>query len=479
MKATRNALVLALVLATGGASPLGSQIAQPEAFVVRHAKLAIALDYQTHSIAGSMTLDLENWTKSPASRVSLLLNRLMEATGVSDASGAPLRFTQDVVRFQDEPMRQVTRAIVDLGRAIEPGARASVRVDYVGNLVGYTEIGWLYVKDHVDTAFTIIRADALAFPEIGGVNDAANRERPSPEFTYEASVRVPARYVVATGGSVSRTVNADGTTTWNYRSQGASPFLNIAIAPFDTLVDNGVRVFYFPSDSLGARRLMRATQSALALLTQWFGALHSRPSLTVTEIPDDWGSQAHLVGGIIQTAAAFRDSGHLGELYHELSHLWNARDLDNPSPRWNEGLAMFIEYLLQERVDNWPKRAEVAQRILDRVKKFAATDSAARRVPFIEYGSAKMTGWSYSVGDLMFATLYDLVGQDEFNKIVGGYYQRFAAGGTTRDFIDFAKRTSTRNLTRFFDDWLITTRWTSVVADAKTPADLVERYRSG
>lgn len=470
-------LLVVVMLAGLGGFALPGQATQPEAFVLRRTQLALALDYEAHSVSGSMTLDVENWTTSPASRVSLLLNRLMEATAVSDASGAPLHFTQDVVRFQDDPIRQVTQVVVELGRSIAPGARASIRVTYAGNLVGYTEIGWLYVKDHIDTAFSIIRSDALAFPEIGGLNDAANRRRPRPAFTYEAAVRVPARYSVATGGSVSRVVNADGTITWNYTSQGASPFLNIAIAPFDTLRENGVRVFYFPEDSVGARRLMAATQSALALLTQWFGRLHSPPSLTVTEIPDGWGSQAHLVGGIIQTASAFRDAAHLGELYHELSHLWNARDLDNPSPRWNEGLAMFVEYLLLEQLDKWPNRTDVRQRVFERVKKLAATDSLARRVPLINYGSAKMTDWSYIVADVMFATLYDLVGQDEFEKIVGEYYQRFAAGGTTRDFIEFAKRTSTRNLTQFFDDWMLTTRWTSLIADAKAPVDLAARYR--
>lgn len=138
---------------------------------------------------------------------------------------------------------------------------------------------------------------------------------------------------------------------------------------------------------------------------------------------------------------------------------------------------MFCEYLLMERLDHWAKRADVRQRVLDRLKKFAATDSAARRVPLSEYGKAQMTDWSYVLGDVMFATLYDLVGQDEFNRIVGGYYRRFASGGTTRDFIDLATHTSIRNLTPFFDDWLMTTRWTSLVADARTPADLVEHYR--
>ena len=475
MNRRRFALVLAVLSLSTAALRVAAQT--PEAFVVRDAKLAITLDYASRSLTGSMTLELENWTQAPASRVSLLLNRLMDATGVRDSAGLSMRFTQDVVRFQDDPMRQVTQVMVDLGRAVEPGARVSVRIDYGGNLVGYTEVGWLYVKDQIDTSFTIIRSDALAFPEVGGVNEAANRRRPSPDFTYEASARVPTRILVATGGSPTRTTNPDGTTTWLYRSQGASPFLNIAIAPFDTLVERGVRVFCLRRDTLGARRLMKATQTALTRLTGWFGPLHAAPSITITEIPDGWGSQASVVGGIIQTESAFKDAGHLGELYHELSHLWNARDLDSPSPRWNEGLAMFLESLLRENVDHWQKRAGDEQRTLERVKKFASTDSDAARVPFIEYGSANMTDRSYAVGHLMFATLYELVGAGEFNQVVGGYYQRFAAGGTTRDFIDFATRTSSRDLKPFFDDWLLTTRWTVLVAKVRTPAELVGHYR--
>lgn len=28
--------------------------------------------------------------------------------------------------------------------------------------------------------------------------------------------------------------------------------------------------------------------------------------------------------------------------------------------------------------------------------------------------------------------LYQLLGEDEFNRVVGGYYQQFATGGTAR-----------------------------------------------
>jgi hypothetical protein len=244
------------LLSFGLATSVSAQAPTPEAFVMRHAGLDLSIDYAEQRLAGSMSVELENLTTADASRVSFLLNRLMEATQVSDATGATVPYTQDVLRFSDDPMRQVMQVVVSLPRPIPPHGHVTLRIDYAGNLTGYTEVGWLYVKDRIDTTFTILRSDALAFPTIGGLSDAANRKAPRVDFTYDASIRVPSKYLVATGGAATRTPHPDGTTTWRYVSGAPSPVLNVSIAPFDTLVGGGVRLFHFREDSLGARRLM-------------------------------------------------------------------------------------------------------------------------------------------------------------------------------------------------------------------------------
>ena len=467
------ALATVLVLPTARGQTL-----QPEAFRVRQARLELSLNYSAAKLSGSMTYEMENWTEHPASEVSFLLNRLMDASAVRDDKGSSVPYTQDVRRSQDDPKWQVTQVIVKLPRPVAPGARTTLRIDYAGYLVGYTEIGWLYVHDHIDTTFTIIRSDALAFPIVGGLVRAANRTVPDVDFTYDASIRVPSRFLVATGGTLTRTPHDDGTTTWRYQSLGASPFLNISIAPFDTMNVGGVRLFYFHADSVGAGRLMENTQRALDTLSRWYGPLHAPLNLTITEIPDGWGSQASLVGGIIQTAAAFHDQRHLRELYHELTHLWNVRDVENPSPRWNEGLASFLEDLLQERLDGWQGRAATDTWIITTLKSAIASDSSVRTVPFIDYGRHDMTDRSYTVGNAMFEVLYDLVGEEEFNRIVGGYYQQFVDGGTTRDFVDFARRMSRLDLSTFFNDWIFTTGWTVAVAQGSSLDDVAGHYRA-
>ena len=450
-------------------------VQQPEAFVARHAGLDLTIDYSASRLGGSMTWSLENWTARPARTVSFLVNRLMEVSAVRDSAGRLLRYSQDVVRFHDDPMRQVTQVVVQLLRPVAAGARTTVRLDYAGYLTGYTEIGWLYVKDHIDTTFTIIRSDALAFPIVGGTTDTANRRVPNVDFTYDASVNVPSRYVVATGGTGTRTTGANGTITWRYISDGPSPFLNIAIAPFDTMSGAGVRLFYFRDDSAGARRMLASAQAGLRTLAQWFGPRPGAGALTITEIPDGWGSQASAVGGIIQTAAAFRDTTTVNELYHELSHLWNAPELETPPARWNEGLATFLEHLMRAQLNGWTGQAEYYQRRIAGLRTQLVTDSLLRTVPFIDYGKQRMTGASYRVGDLMFATMYELLGADRFNAIIGGYSRQFAAGGTTRDFIAFATRQAPE-LSALFDDFLLSTRWTARLS-AGSVAELAAAYR--
>jgi hypothetical protein len=471
-------VVWCIVLAFGLASVASAQDPAPEAFVMRHATLDVSVDYAEQRLAGTMSVELENLAAADAATVSFLLNRLMEASDVRDASGGAVAYTQDVLRFRDDPMRQVLQLIVKLPRAIPPHGHTTLRIDYAGNLTGYREIGWLYVRDHIDTTFTILRSDALAFPTLGGLSDAANRRAPRVDFTYDASVRVPDRYLVATGGAVTRTPHPDGTTTWRYLSGGPSPVLNISIALFDTLVGGGVRLFHFREDSAGARRLMAGTQRALGTLTQWYGPLHSEAHVTITEIPDGWGSQASLVGGIIQSAAAFHDAEQMGELYHELSHLWNVKDTDNPSPRWNEGLASFLQGVLQERVDGWTRRKATDEWVIAGLRERVARDSLLRAVPFIDYGRRGMTDDSYWVGHAMFGALYELVGEEAFNRIVGGYYQRYADGGTTRELVTFSRGAAGRDLSAFFDDWLFTTRWTGWIATATSLSDLADHSRA-
>jgi hypothetical protein len=474
--------VIALATALGTTSPAPDHSPPVDLTGLRlaHLRLDLALDFEKERLEGTATLEVENTSNEPVSLIPLLLYRLMTVSEVTDRGGTAVAFTQDIVTLEDWPQYQANHITVILDSPVEPGERTTVHVAYEGFLAGFTETGMLYVKDHINRDFTILREDALAFPVLGVPSWEQNRAAPRAPFSFVVRVTVPEDLTVAAGGRLSERTDDGGNATFEYRSVLPVDFVNIAIAPYHLLESPGgdARIFHFPEDSAGARRVLGRLGQALTLLEERFGSLGSHPGLTVIEIPEGFGSQASLAAGIIQTRDAFNDPSQHRQFYHELSHLWNAPDLDAPSPRWNEGLASFLERRLAAELDGWtelePYMEEAARGLLERFDE----NSSYRETAFIDYGKASMTGLSYRVGMLMFYALYQLTGPDAFDAAIGGYFQRHReSGGTTEAFVRFFQESTSARLEGFFDDWLRTTRWVDRLRGAGSLNVLIAEYR--
>jgi hypothetical protein len=219
-------------------------------------------------------------------------------------------------------------------------------------------------------------------------------------------------------------------------------------------------VYHFPADSTGGRRVLERAREGLELLERWFGPLGATPELSVMEIPEMWGSQASLTGGIIQTADVFGQTGSLAPLYHELTHLWNARDLDQPSARWNEGLAIFLQLRMADELDGTDETEATVQRIAERLVAAAARTPHVASVPFVRYGEAGLTDLSYRVGCLMFHALYTALGPEAFDDVIGGYFQAHRdRGWTFAGLVEAFRAGSSTDLGAFFQTWVYSTDW--------------------
>jgi len=429
------------------------------AFLQTHLALDVTVHYTPARVQGVAVMTLENRAREPHRVVPLLLNRLMTIAAVRDAAGRPLPVSADVVVFHDDPMRQVLEARVTLPAPLPPNDRVTIAVEFGGPLTGYTETGMLYVRDRIDPAFTILRADALAFPTPGVPSLAANGLAPRGDFGFEARVTVPASQVVAAGGALlNRSTDGDRVT---YVYRGASvPFLNIAIAPYSVVERRGIRIHALPGDGARAEEVARATERALALLERWFGPLPNPPAVTIAEIPQGFGSQASATAGMLLDAAAFRDARQLSQLYHELSHYWNVVDRDAPSPRWNEGLATYLQYRMAAELDGVADRTGPLDRARSRLCAAVRTDGRLASVPFARYGSERLTDFSYRLGFLMFAALEERMGRDRLDAGLRAFVERYRReGATTRQLIDTLRAESAVDLDAFFEQWMFTTRW--------------------
>jgi hypothetical protein len=440
--------------------------------------LDVRIDYERQAIGGSSTLVLRNLSDRPVASVPLLLNRLMVVSRVVDETGANLHFDQHVVVFRDDSIRQVNAITITPGRSFGAHDSLALTLQYGGILVGYTETGSLYIQDHVAHDFTILREDAYAFPVLGMPSWASVRAIPTAPFVFTAQVTVPADLVVAMGGELLNRARRDSLTTWCYRSMGPVPFLNITVAPYLQREGPATLIFYFPADSAGARMLEEAVAAALDRYRRWYGPLRTQPQLVIMEIPVGFGSQASLTAGIIQTADAFRTHAELRQVYHELSHLWNIPDLEHPSPRWNEGLASFLQWRMAAELDGWNEWDVQVARAVQTLLERCAPPAPCNTIPFGSYGTAGLTDRSYSVGFLMFYTLYQVLGGEHFDQAYRHFVEQYRDSGATTAELEVAFHRESPLSDAVFADWLATTRWYARLSSGESIPHMIGSYAS-
>ena len=411
-----GARLLRIVLAGAFVAALPAALrGEPAGLEVRRYDLDLGVDFREERVDGTARVTIANGGATTVAEASFLLYRLLSVDAVRDGGGAPVAFSQNVVPFEDDPKRQANQVRVLLAPPLPPRATRILEIRYGGYLAGYVETGSLYIQDRVDEIFTILREDADAYPTLRPPSHVKIRAAGLPSFDYSARITVPESHVVANGGRlVERTVE-NGRASYVYRNLRPAWRMDFAIAPYRTLDAPGLRVFALPGDESGAESVLRATSASLRLLRSWFGPLADPPTYAIIEIPDGWGSQAD-VTSILQTAAAFRDPTKLNEVYHEVSHLWNVPSLEQPSCRWEEGLASFLGALVQETLDGGPPLDSRVEKSLDRLRADLEREPRLRVVPMIDYGKEEMTNFSYRTGMVLFDLFYRVAGPEAFRR---------------------------------------------------------------
>lgn len=445
---------------------------------LRHIDLRLSLDYETGKLAGTAALTVENTGDAATRTIPFQVGRLMTVSRVTGSAG-PLDFQQDIRVYEDFPVYQLNQLQVESSSPLGPGEQRTYTIEYSGTLVPYTETGMQYVRDHIDRGFTILRAEAFAFPQLATVESASTRrvgiER--SDFTYGMELTVPSDLTVAVGRPPSGIAEGDSLATWTFEEPDPVPFLNISIAPYRSIEDGAFRVFYFPEDSAGAAGLLAAMRAASSRYAELYGPIEGSRQVHVIEIPSGWGSQASLKAGIIQTADAFRDRGQRAQLYHELVHLWHPRDVDDPAPRWNEGLATFLQVRMAAELDGGPSLAEwvegraVAQAA--RVRRSAGDSVLA----MADYGRRGTTGLSYRTGAMMFYALYRTMGGADFDRGLATWFAGYrSTGSTTEQFVATMSQASSVDLTGLFQDWLFTDAWVRKIEAGASVEDMIRGY---
>jgi hypothetical protein len=440
--------------------------------------LAIEVDFEEPKIIGTGRLTVRNTSDHSVNHVPLLLYRMMKVTDLTALDGTPLRFTQQIVPFEDWEQLQVNHVEVEMP-SFGSGEETTLSIAWEGYLYGYTE-AMRYVQDHIDPVYTAVREETKSYPVVGYPSWRATTLAGLQDFDVELRVTVPDTLVVAHSGELLGVERESGKATYHYRSIKPSWRIDIAIAPYEIMERDGLKLFYFAEDRVRAETVAGGFLRAMDQYTEWFGPLHGFGGYAIIEVPTGYGSQATATNIMLQ-AAAFQNPDELTQLYHEASHLWNVELSDRPSPRWDEGLAMFLQQLLVDVFAGDQSLSAVeglAGRMRGRLRTRFENEPRLGEIPPIEYGMEDVTDLSYRVGMLMFGVLYYLIGQDGLNTLVGGFYQEHhVAGASTADFVARANGVAPLNLDRFFQDWLYGTGYTRFLDGNLTLAQIANTYR--
>ncbi len=387
--------------------------------------------------------------------------------------------SDSVVSFDGFEVLQVNA--VNINENIHPKSIVTYRIHYNGYLLGYQETGMNYVKDRISPEFTLIRSDAFSYPVLCKPSDTSlMRTFASNQFSYELSVTVPESLIVANGGRLISKKTENGLSNYKYESKKLSWRIDIAISSYKFESTERLDIYYFPDDSTSAGTFLANGNKAMQLYTQWWGKLKNDNSITLIETEKQSGGQADETA-ILLPQEAFNANDYT-QLYHELSHLWNVKIVEKKglSPRWEEGLASFSQYYVEECFN--PDKAgltdKVANSAIKRLKRNFNSDTEMYNIPMCEYGNKGKAGYSYTQGMVMFTVLSKWLGQEKFNLAIRSFYDKYhSTGATTKDFTKLWEKTlNIKGLKEFFDDWVYTANYTSFIKNDNTIDEIVKHY---
>jgi len=450
---------------------------------VTHYDLNFVVDPSGGSLKAEARMTVQNGTAESFSEIPFLMYRLLEARNVTDGDGTRIPFDQDVVRFADIRTLQVNVVRLHLAKPLGPGASRDLAISYEGSILGYPEV-MAYVKDRISDDYSLLRPDSLAYPMLANPERASWFESYGIEapFTYQVSATVPNPFKVACGGSLLEVAKLGERSKYTFRSKVPTWRIDVAIAKFTELLDetSGIKVFVLPQDEGRAGEVLKAAGRAFSLFSNFYGSLEENKGYTVIEIPEGWGSQASDFY-LLQSAAAFKDAENLGELYHEIGHSWNA--MAKPAvqrSRWfDEAFASYFSAVAIREFEGKDAFERVMQTARIRFRERVSRDKRNFATPITDYARTELGTNSYTKGAWSLYVLNELIGEEDFRKVVRVFINEFRNNPAGFDeFRRIAESVSQKDLNLYFSEWFTGTESSRLLVEEGSLKEIVARYQA-
>jgi len=283
----------------------------------------------------------------------------------------------------------------------------------------------------------------------------AVNDQPSDKALYDFTLTVPAPWTGVANGELRSRTEAGGVTTtrWHLAEPAASYLVTVATGDFTMTEDesaSGVPITYWtPADEPKYLERLRRTPEALAWLEERLGP-YPFDTAGVVVVDSDSGMET-------QTMITLGDTEYATSpevLVHELAHHWYGNQVTPSEWRdlWmNEGMAMYLQGAWEADDEGVPVGT-----VMDDWAE-SESDYRAESGPPGDYDPAAFGESNVYYGPaLMWHELREELGDDAFWSMVRAWPAARDNDNSDRDdYLAWIEEETGRELTAFFDDWLL------------------------
>ncbi|MDQ1301732.1 MAG: hypothetical protein QG637_1654, partial [Chloroflexota bacterium] len=358
---------------------------------------------------------------------------------------------------------------VPLGRSLDPRQWVEIALDFRVPIPADTEVG-----NYADFAYV---ADVLAmahfYPTVVVYDDKGwHLETPATQgdvvyhdaSLYDVSLTAPQGLVVAaTGATLDRVENGDGTATWRLAGGPMRDFNVAASMRYKTasrlVGDITINSYFLPEDAAGGQNALDWAALSLQVYQTEFGAYPYRElDLAATETT---AGGIEYPGLIVISRRFYSDPNNAvyfeGITTHEVAHQWwyNVVGNDQVNDPWlDEALTQYSTYFYYEKA--YGKQA--IENLMDSFRaRWARVDFLEKPIglPVSTYPDKEYGAIVYGRGPLFLIALRDQIGADKMAQLLRRYYVEYTWKiAMPADFRRLAEEISGQNLGDLWAKWV-------------------------
>lgn len=426
--------------------------------------LTVTLDADLKWVSGHQIVRYTNTEQEPLDEVWFhLFPNLWDGHMSVSAATVDGRAVEAALEAGDDLLR------VPLGRRLEPGQWTEIAFDFRVPVPADTEVGNYGEFAYVDG----ILAMAHFYPTVVVYDEQGwHTETPALQgdvifhdaSLYDVSLTAPAGLVVAaTGATLGRQENGDGTITWRLGGGPMRDFNIVAAARYRTATrqvgDIAVNSYFLPEDAAGGQKALNWAALALETYQQQFGAYPYRELDVVATMTTAGGIE--YPGLIVVARRLYYDPNN--ELFfesvtiHETAHQWwyNVVGNDQINHPWlDEALTQYSTYYYYEQFYG----QEAVSNLLDSFRaRWSRADYAEKPIglPVSAYPDKEYSAIVYGRGPLFLIALRDRIGADKMAALLRRYYAEYAWKiAAPADFRRLAEEVSGQKLDDLWREWV-------------------------